>query len=88
MPDQTFWFFGRFLSSQTVIPRLCALEIKASICVSVLSRVRTSEVTRRIIGWSLAMEMTAELVISALQKAIGKGFIKVGAIVHSDRGSQ
>ena len=46
------------------------------------------KVTRRIIGWSLAMEMTAELVISALQKAIGKGLVKAGAIVHSDRGSQ
>lgn len=34
------------------------------------------------------MEMTAELVISALQKAIGKGFIKAWAIVHSDCGSQ
>ncbi len=34
------------------------------------------------------MEMTAELVISALQKAIGKGLVKAGAIVHSDRGSQ
>jgi transposase InsO family protein len=32
--------------------------------------------------------MTAELVISALQKAIGKGLIKAGTIVHSDRGSQ
>ncbi len=31
--------------------------------------------TRRIIGWSLAMEMTAELVISALQKAILKGLV-------------
>ncbi len=46
------------------------------------------KVTRRIIGWSLAQEMTAELVISALQKAIGKGLVKAGAIVHSDRGSQ
>lgn len=46
------------------------------------------KVTRRIIGWSLAMEMTAELVISALRKAIGKGQVKAGAIVHSDRGSQ
>jgi len=46
------------------------------------------KVTRRIIGWSLAQEMTAELVISALQKAIGKGLIKAGAIIHSDRGSQ
>lgn len=32
--------------------------------------------------------MTAELVISALQKAIGKGLLKSGAIIHSDRGSQ
>lgn len=46
------------------------------------------KVTRRITGWSLAMEMTQELVISALQKAIGKGLVKAGAIVHSDRGSQ
>lgn len=46
------------------------------------------KVTRRISGWSLAREMTAELVISALQKAIGKGLVKAGAIIHSDRGSQ
>jgi len=46
------------------------------------------KVTRRIIGWSLAMEMTQQLVISALEKAIRKGLVKAGAIVHSDRGSQ
>ena len=46
------------------------------------------KVTRRIVGWSLANTMTAELVISALQKAIRKGLVKAGAIVHSDRGSQ
>jgi transposase InsO family protein len=46
------------------------------------------KVTRRIIGWSLALEMTAELVISALEKAIRKGLVKAGAIIHSDRGSQ
>ena len=46
------------------------------------------KVTKRIIGWSLALEMTQELVISALQKAIGKGLVKAGAIIHSDRGSQ
>jgi len=46
------------------------------------------KVTRRIISWSLSLEMTQELVISALQKAIGKGLVKRGAIVHSDRGSQ
>jgi transposase InsO family protein len=46
------------------------------------------KVTRRIIGWSLAMEMSSELVISALKKGIGKGLVKAGAIIHSDRGSQ
>jgi transposase InsO family protein len=46
------------------------------------------KVTRRIIGWSLAATMTAELVISALQKAIRKGRVQAGAIIHSDRGSQ
>jgi transposase InsO family protein len=46
------------------------------------------KVSRRIIGWSLAMEMTQELVISALRKAVCKGLVKAGAIVHSDRGSQ
>lgn len=44
--------------------------------------------TRRIIGWSLGLEMTAALVISALEKAVRKGKVKRGAIVHSDRGSQ
>ena len=46
------------------------------------------KVTRRIVGWSLSAEMTAEIVISALKKAISKGLIKRGALVHSDRGSQ
>jgi len=46
------------------------------------------KLTRRIIGWSLALEMSAALVISALEKALNKGQIKRGAIVHSDRGSQ
>jgi len=46
------------------------------------------KVTRRIIGWSLGAEMTQELIISALEKAVRKGLIKAGAIVHSDRGSQ
>ena len=46
------------------------------------------KVTRRIIGWSVADSMTAELVISALEKAIMRGLVKAGAIIHSDRGSQ
>lgn len=45
------------------------------------------KLTRRIIGWSLELEMTAGLVISALQKAKGRGLVKAGAIIHSDRGS-
>ncbi len=46
------------------------------------------KLTRSIIGWSLSEHMTAELVISALKKAILKGAVKAGAIIHSDRGSQ
>jgi putative transposase len=46
------------------------------------------KVTRRIIGWSLSDSMTAELVISALAKAIRQGLVQAGAIIHSDRGSQ
>lgn len=46
------------------------------------------KVTRRIIGWSLAATMTAELVISALAKAIRLGLVLAGAMIHSDRGSQ
>ena len=46
------------------------------------------KLTRRIIGWSVAETMTAELVISALQKAAHKGLAKAGALIHSDRGSQ
>jgi transposase InsO family protein len=44
--------------------------------------------TRRIIGWSLSNEMTQELVISALKKALRKGLIQAGALIHSDQGSQ
>ena len=46
------------------------------------------KITRRIIGWSLGLEMTAELVFSALKKAMNKGLIQAGALVHSDQGSQ
>ncbi len=47
-----------------------------------------AKVTRRIIGWSLAETLEAELVIAALIKAILKGKVQAGAIIHSDRGSQ
>ena len=46
------------------------------------------KLTRRIIGWSLAERMTAELVISALHKAIRNNLVRAGVIIHSDRGSQ
>lgn len=46
------------------------------------------KVSRRIIGWNIAETMMAELVIAALHKAIVKGQVKTGAIIHSDRGSQ
>lgn len=46
------------------------------------------KVTRRISGGSLAETMAAELVISALEKALREGKIQAGAIIHSDRGSQ
>ena len=46
------------------------------------------KVTRRIIGWSLSAQMTAELVISALCKAVSKKLVEARAIIHTDRGSQ
>jgi transposase InsO family protein len=46
------------------------------------------KLTRRIIGWSLNNLMTTELIVSALHKAIRKGSVRAGAIIHSDRGSQ
>lgn len=44
--------------------------------------------TRRIVGWKVDQTMTEELVLEALQKALTKGQIKRGAIIHTDRGSQ
>ena len=40
------------------------------------------KVTGRIVGWSLAATMTAELVISALRKAVKSGLVLAGAIIH------
>jgi len=45
------------------------------------------KVTRRIIGWEVAAQMTAELVVRALQMALRRGLVGAGAIVHTDRGS-
>jgi putative transposase len=45
--------------------------------------------SRRIIGWALADHMRAELVVSALQKALdARQNRSAGLIFHSDRGSQ
>lgn len=44
--------------------------------------------TRRIVGWAIREEMTAELVVSALQMGLRRGLIGKNAIIHTDRGSQ
>lgn len=46
------------------------------------------KVTRRIISWSLAETLEAQIVISSLKKAILKGKVQARAIIHTDRGSQ
>jgi putative transposase len=44
--------------------------------------------SRRIVGWSMADHMRAELVVDALQMAIGRRRPAPGVIHHSDQGSQ
>ncbi len=44
--------------------------------------------TRRITGWTILPEMTAELAAKALAMALRRGLIAKNAIVHTDRGSQ
>lgn len=44
--------------------------------------------TRRIVGWAIAEEMTAELVVRALEMALRRGLIGKNALIHTDRGSQ
>lgn len=44
--------------------------------------------TRRIVGWSVSANMTAQLVLDAFNRARQRGLIKRGAIIHTDRGSQ
>lgn len=44
--------------------------------------------TRRIVGWSLADHMRADLVVAALDYALQSRNIEDGLIFHSDRGSQ
>lgn len=44
--------------------------------------------SRRIVGWKLANHLRGELVIGALEQALGSRRIRPGLIFHSDRGSQ
>lgn len=44
--------------------------------------------TRMVVGWSLSERMTADIAVSALEAAKGRGYVAEGAIFHSDRGSQ
>lgn len=44
--------------------------------------------SRRVLGWSLREDMSSELVVEALKKALPSGLVRRGAIFHSDRGSQ
>src|SRR5262245_45239572 len=45
--------------------------------------------SRRVIGWAMADHMRVELVLAALQMALGERQPRGGALVHhSDRGSQ
>lgn len=44
--------------------------------------------TRMVVGWALADHMKASLAVDALKKAWMAGFVAIGAIFHSDRGSQ
>lgn len=44
--------------------------------------------TRRIVGWAISSEMTAELVVRALEMGLRRGLIGKNAIIHTDRGSQ
>ncbi|MFN7929487.1 MAG: IS3 family transposase [Blastocatellia bacterium] len=44
--------------------------------------------TRRIVGWRVAADRTAELVTRALAMALRRGLLEKHAIVHTDRSSQ
>jgi transposase InsO family protein len=44
--------------------------------------------SRRVVGWSMGQTMQRELVIDALNAAIGNRRPKAGVLFHSDRGSQ
>ena len=73
-------------ASKIIIGDITCIRLRGGGCCYLA--VRQDKVTRRIIGWNLALEMTAALVIAALEKAVYKGKVQAGAIIHSDRGSR
>jgi putative transposase len=44
--------------------------------------------TRRIAGWKLSKRMGADLAVDVVGKALRQGWMRKGAILHSDRGVQ
>jgi len=44
--------------------------------------------SRRIVGWAMGASMTSRLVVDALEMAVSRRQPGVGAVAHSDRGSQ
>jgi putative transposase len=44
--------------------------------------------SRAVVGWSMANHLRTELVLNALNMALQRGRIAVGAVHHSDQGSQ
>lgn len=44
--------------------------------------------TRRVVGWQVSENMTAQLVLDAFNRTRRRGLIAPRAIVHTDRGSQ
>lgn len=46
------------------------------------------KMTRKVAGWNVSDRMTDDLVTGALDKALTRGLVAKGTIIHSDRGSQ
>ena len=44
--------------------------------------------TKRVVGWKMSRSLDADIVIGALKNAINCGYVKRGAIIHTDQGSQ
>ena len=44
--------------------------------------------SRMVVGWAISERMTADIVVEALERAKGRGYVAENAIFHSDRGAQ